>query len=475
MFDTLRGRFILSHLLPLLIIIPLMGIALVYVVETQVLVPNIVQQLSAQAVLFAEIASDHPEIWNDPHQAEQFLVRISPRSSGRVMLLSNLGRVWASTDAADAPRLGQVLDNAALSGALAGSMETRQEFSADFQAQVVDVFVPVLDRSSGTVIGVVRVTNRLATVLDQFLSLRAVIIGVLAVALALGLSLALALALNLERPLEQLTHAVNELASGAKLEPLPERGVREVRVLLRAFNVLTQRLRAVEESRTQLVANLVHELGTTLGALNSGLQALRGGADEQVELRHELLKGMDDEVKQLRRLTDDLTQLSTQLTGTFRLQPRPIELSEWLRPALAPWREAAEAKGLDFQMQISEDLPVLEIDPERLAQVLSNLLRNAIKYTPPSGSIAVNAWHDAQQVWIRVADSGVGIPQEEQTQIFDPFYRGRFAGRFPKGMGLGLTIARDLVRAHDGQLDVSSAPGKGSQFTIRLPVNKSKL
>ena len=105
-----------------------------------------------------------------------------------------------------------------------------------------------------------------------------------------------------------------------------------------------------------------------------------------------------------------------------------------------------------------------------MAQAVGNLVSNAIKYTPPQGSVTVSAGSQEGEVWLRVSDTGPGIAAEEQARIFAPFYRGPVSGRFPQGMGLGLSIARDLVTAHGGRLTVESAPGAGSQFTIWLPV-----
>jgi signal transduction histidine kinase len=145
-------------------------------------------------------------------------------------------------------------------------------------------------------------------------------------------------------------------------------------------------------------------------------------------------------------------------------------LKDWLLQVLAPWREAAQEKGLDWQVNLPQDLPTLVIDADQLARVVGNLLSNAVKYTPSGGQVAVAAGVEAGNVWIRVSDTGLGIAAEEQERIFDPFYRSHTNRRFPQGMGLGLSIARDLVVAHGGRITVDSQPGQGSQFTIWLPL-----
>jgi signal transduction histidine kinase len=180
---------------------------------------------------------------------------------------------------------------------------------------------------------------------------------------------------------------------------------------------------------------------------------------------------MDGEVRRLGRLVDDLARLHDQVAGTLEIARQPVALSDWLVHALAPWREAAQGKGLRWEADIASDLPILDIDPDRLAQAVSNLTSNAIKYTRLGGVVSVAAGVKDKEVWIQVSDTGPGIPLEEQPHIFTRFFRGRMGRRFPQGMGLGLSIARDLVVAHGGRLEMKTAPGRGSDFTLWLPLN----
>ena len=145
-------------------------------------------------------------------------------------------------------------------------------------------------------------------------------------------------------------------------------------------------------------------------------------------------------------------------------------MGPWLTRSLSSWREAARAKELHWQATVPEDLPTLEVDPDRLGQALGNLLSNAVKYTPAKGSVSVTARVEKDAVWIRVSDTGPGIAAEEHERVFAPFYRSPKDSRFQQGMGLGLSIARSLVAAHGGWLELQSTPGTGSQFTIWLPV-----
>jgi signal transduction histidine kinase len=470
MLKTLRRRLILSHALPLLVTIPLVGIALVYVLETQVLLPNLADGLTGDAKLIANIVAEQPEIWQNPAQAQALLTHLNPGSTARAMLLDPRGRLLASTDPNDAQRLGQTLDNTDLAQALNGQVSVHRQYSRQLHADIADVLVPVVAPDQ-QVIGVVWLSHQLTGVRAWFLRLRFLVAGVLVVGLLFGAAVGWVLAAQLSRPVRNVTGSVYQLASGQRLKLLPEQGPEEMQLLAHAINILAERWRKSEQANRQLLSNLVHELGRPLGAWYSAVQALQDGAAEDIELRDELLSGMAVEVRSLQRLLDDLSRLHERSAGKFRLQRRATALSKWLPQVLGPWREAGKAKGLDWESVIPTDLPVLDVDPNRLNQAVGNLLSNAIKYTPPGGKLSLRAGVKDDAVWIRVSDTGPGISAEHQAHVFTPFYRVPQTGEQQKGIGLGLSIARDLTVAHGGQLEVESTPGSGSHFTLWLPTS----
>jgi two-component system sensor histidine kinase BaeS len=472
MFSTLRRRLIFSHILPLLVIMPLIGLALIYLLEARVVLPSLTNELTSQAGLVVEMARDQPDVWSDPTQAQAFVTRVSPRLTARLMVLDGSGQLLASSDPNDRERLGAPLDHPGLGQALSGQLFTQAARSQGLHAEVADVLVPA-PGSDQHVAGVVRLSYPLTTVYSRFRLLRYLVAGVLVVGMLLGAIAGTALALDLGRPIQQTTQAARQLATGQSPASLPEQGPEEIRSLAQSFNTLAARLRTLEESRRQLLANLVHELGRPLGALLAAVQALAGGADQDPALRQELQTGMEAQIRRLQRLLDDLAQLHGRVLGTMELDRHPLALDEWLPAILSPWREAATQKGLEWHISIPAGLPVISADPDRLAQAVGNLVSNAIKYTPLPGCVTVSAGPEVDSVWIRVSDTGPGIPTEEQERIFTPFYRGLSSGRFPQGMGLGLSIARDLVTAHGGRLTVESTPSSGSRFTIWLPLLKS--
>ncbi|MFQ5433524.1 MAG: sensor histidine kinase [Anaerolineae bacterium] len=470
MIRTLTGRLILSHVLPFLIIISLAGLTLDYVLETRFLLTNLADELKAEAILVAELAADHPEIWGDPAQAQAFVNRAGLPVAAQAMLVDVNGMLLASTAAADAKRVGQPPENMPdLADLLSNEVTVQTDFRRDLQTNIVDIFVPVLgpDRQ---VVGVVRLTQQLTNVYDQFLMLRYLIAAVLAVGLLVGGGMAWFLGNNLGQSLHQVTQAAHRLSNRQRLEPLPEQGPEEIKQLSRAVNTLVEQLETLEQNRRRLLANLVHELSNPLSALRSATHALLGGAGDDTMLHQELLLGMQGEEERLNRLLADLSGLYDQVSGSLELQVKQLPLTPFLRRVLGFWRETAHYKGLQWQVDIPNALPIIAADEDRLAQVVGNLLSNAIKYTPANNAVSVSAGCQDNEVWIQVSDTGIGIETEEQAHIFTPFYRSSANARFTDGMGLGLSIAQDLVAAHGGRLTCISNLGAGSQFTIWLPI-----
>lgn len=466
---TLRSRLILSHILPILVIVPLVGIVLIYMLETQVLINNLSGELTRQGLVAAQVAAQDPGIWQDPAAAHLFVMTIGLHQQSQVMLLDATGKFITSSRADEPEEVGQPVDLPNLANILGGDRHIQIVYDRSLPVQQAEILVPVFDANQ-QMVGIVRLTRELSDVNEQFVRLRYIIAGVLAGELLLGIALGMVLAFDLERSLRQVTEAIYGVANRRQWITLSERGPKEIRLLLRAFNTLIERLRLMEEARRRMLANVVHEISRPIGALQAGIEALINGADEDECLRRQLLEGMAAETDRLQPLLANLTELHDQVLGALELNFRPTRLSEWLACTIATWREAAHLKGLQWQETIPETLPVLEIDPDRLAQVLGNLVSNAIKYTGPGGLITVAAGTDQNQLWLRVSDTGLGISPEVMERIFEPFYRAQPGRRFPQGLGLGLTIAQDLITAHGGKLEVASEAGRGSQFTIWLPL-----
>ncbi len=469
---TLRSRFILSHILPILLVVPLFGFGLIYLLETEILLAELSEDVSDRAILIANAVNSQPNIWQDPEQAASFVSGIEYSVQGRIFLLGPEGNILASNDPELADHIGNSaeteLELEGINTALGGESSILVFYEINQQRS--EALIPVTDINQ-QLIGIVGVTDSLEGVATEFGQLRWLVMIALLVEILLAVAIALFLAGRLARPITSVTESVTEIALGQRIEPVAEEGPLEIRQLAASVNILAERLHTLEDTRRRLLANLVHELGRPLGAIRAAIHTLRQGAAEDPQIREELLAGMEDEVIRMQPLLDDLAQLHGQVLGTLELNREPTALSEWLPSVLLPWRAAALEKGIRWQATIPAGLPTVDLDPGRMAQVVGNLLSNAIKYTPADGSVQVTAGAEQEKYWFRVADSGSGIVPEEQEKVFEPFFRSTQQRRFPQGLGLGLTIARDLVEAHGGTLEVESDPENGSEFTARLPIN----
>jgi two-component system sensor histidine kinase BaeS len=469
MFRTLRSRLVLSHALPLIVIIPIIGVVLTNLIETRVLLPSLSRALMTNAVLLAEVAGDQSELWSNPGYAEYYLTHLRHDISAKVEFLTPGGQLLASSDPNEGQLLGMVLDFAGVAKARGGQVASYISYNIGSPSEVIDVFVPVLNPNQ-SLIGILRMSYTYNTLSGEFTRSRFVIVGILASGLFVGIMLGWSLALNLSKPIREVTQAINDLSHGTRQSPLAERGPEEIQLLAQSFNSLSQRLSSMEKARRQLLANLVHELGRPLGALRSAIQALASGAANDPQLLEDLTTGMDDQAARLQHLLEDLATLHGQVLGTLEMEYQPLSISEWLPKVIRPWQEAAQDKHLTWITDIPADLPEISADPNRLASVVENLVSNAIKYTHSGGEVSISAAVEGQELLIRVKDNGSGIAVEEQQKVFEPFYRGNQGRRFKQGMGLGLSIARDLVEAHGGSISLQSEPGEGSIFTIHLPL-----
>jgi len=467
---SLRTRLILSHILPLLIVIPLIGLILSYVLETQILLKDLSVELETEAIQTAAMAAQQSNVWQDVAQAQIFVTQYGGYTRAEVRLLDKKGNLIASNENSDADNIGKPQQLANLPTALAGKNVVQINYTLNLNADIVEVMVPVIAEPDKEVIGVVRLSQEIGHVQGRINNIRYAVAAVTAGAMIVAVIVGLVLALRLERPIRDVTEAIHNVAGGREWSSVSEQGPDELRLLVRAFNTLLERLRVLEDARKRLLANIVHEVGRPIGALQAAIQALLSGADQNPAMRRELLEGMYAEVNRLHPLLDNLTNLHDQILGTLELSPRPVKLGEWLPRTIGPWREAAQDKGLNWHADIPLTLPTVNIDPDRVAQALGNLLSNAVKYTPSGGNMSVSAGTENAHIWIEVRDTGPGLSKEEIAHIFEPFYRSQPGRRFPQGMGLGLTIAQDLIVAHDGHLDIDSQLGQGTKFTIQLPL-----
>ena len=294
--------------------------------------------------------------------------------------------------------------------------------------------------------------------------------GGAATLVALGVSLLVSS--RIVSRVRQMLTASRRIAQGHYAERVPSAGSDELAALAAQFNTMAGELEATERRRVALIGDVAHELRTPLATIEGYTEGVLDGvvapSDETWALIH-------DEVGRLRRLVSDLQELSRAEAKQLTLHPCPVapaELLERARSRLAP--QYAE-KGVGLTAEAPAELPMVEVDPDRILQVLVNLLGNALQATPAGGEVRARARGDDEGVTIEVSDTGVGIAPKHLPHLFERFYRvDKARSRTLGGHGIGLTISKALVEAHGGRIWASSdGPGAGAAFTFTLPLPRA--
>jgi signal transduction histidine kinase len=289
-------------------------------------------------------------------------------------------------------------------------------------------------------------------------------LGATAIAVLLGG----VLANSLTQPLREVAEASQALAQGELGQQVPVRTRDELGALALSFNAMSDALARATRQRRQMTADIAHELRTPLTVLSGYLEAMEEGTLPLTAQRLEIIR---QEVNGLKRLVEDLRTLSLAEAGELPLQLQQTNLSDLLAQMQTAYSPQAERRNVTLTAVVEPGLPAAYVDPERLRQVLGNLLSNALRHTPAGGRIVFSASRDEHAILLTVADTGAGIEPDDLPHVFDRFYCADHSRAEGQGeSGLGLAIVRSLVEMHRGSVAVESMPGRGAIFTIRLPL-----
>jgi two-component system, OmpR family, sensor kinase len=292
-----------------------------------------------------------------------------------------------------------------------------------------------------------------------------------------GVLLGLVIARGLVAPLDRLAAGTRRIARGHLGERVPVEGADEVAAVSLAFNEMAAHLQHAEALRAQMVADIAHELRTPLTVVQGNLRAI---LDDVYPLDKAEVATIYDETLMLARLVDDLRELARAEAGQLDLHPCAVDLAALAHREVESFAESARGGGVNLGAVAPDALPEAWVDPDRVRQVLHNLLANALRYTPSGGVIEVRveladdlvAADGVALLRVIVNDTGTGIEPADLPHVFDRFWRADPArSRSQGGSGLGLAIARQIVEAHGGRIAVDSAPGAGSRFWFTVPTS----
>ncbi len=329
----------------------------------------------------------------------------------------------------------------------------------------------VVDSASvGTVLVGSMIDSALTGVSERFLSdITRTLAFSTGIAAALALLLGVILARRVTNPLARLAQAARNVTDGKEFAPLSERGESEIAELSRSFNEMVSEIKRLDAAKRQVIADSAHELRTPVTLIRGMIEGMIDGV---YPIDDATLASVHEETLRLSRLIDTLRELEVIESGELRIEPEPIELNDAVGRAANLFAPAADKKGVSLVREPDRAVPCFAmVDRLRIGEVLYNLLSNALKYAPSGGTIRVTVRaHDSMTVGFSIEDSGPGIAESERERVFERFYRvDKSRSADSGGRGLGLAIAKEIVKAHGGAIVAGSSPLGGALLTVTLP------
>ena len=464
MLSTLRTRLFLTYAVIIGVVLCVVGTGLlVFIIRNPAVDRQVYARLDQAADAIVRL-----EVLQSPTQKRlsETITRIADQQDVRVLILSSAGEIFRDSQSEGVIRFRpQILKSIQSQRGIAFD-EAKNPWLYVWRPINSEVFfvlaVPRLNRVS------LLFTQRIQEILRDDLLPPLLKAG--GIALFLSLVLAFWISQWVAAPLRKMAEAADRTASGS-YPKVPAEGPQEVRTLARAFNAMAERVTASQQSQKDFVANVSHELKTPLTSIQGFAQAISDGTAGSPERVAQAAGVIQSETGRMHRLVLDLLDLSRLEAGILVMERSPVDMDSLLQHIIDRFAPQAAAAGvhLDYQRR---SLPTLVGDGDRLMQVFTNLVDNAIKNTPEGGSVSFEAIPVETAVNVVVADSGLGISPGEIDRIFERFYqvdKSRSGGQ-GRGTGLGLSIAKEIVLAHGGTLTVESQTGQGCVFVVKIPI-----
>ena len=468
LLSSIRWRILLTFL-----VIIGASFAVMAALLTGLVSSTLYAQRTRQASLSAERLAASAAPFFASAQTEQLLETLSDAASeqsGRILLVTPDGKVQLDTfglldgTGLDLPEIRRVLtgsDSHAYGVYPVGNASG--EYAALCAARITDG-----SRTIGALLlstPITELRNAIVTVEHQLLT---VFIGVATVALIA----ALFFCVTLTRPVKALTSTIRRMGRGDLSARAHIRATGELKELADSYNTMAEKIENFDRSRSQFVSNASHELKTPLATMKLLLESILYDPDMPEDIRQEFMQDMDHEIDRLTGIVNDLLTLTRMDSQDAALHLTELDLTVLVEETIHTLRPVSDKAGQQIIAELAPDVMITG-DQSKILQIVYNLTDNAIKYTPEGGEIRIALALQGKFAQLTIADNGIGIPPEDLPHIFDRFYRvDKARSRATGGTGLGLSIVRQLVLLHDGDITVTSENGKGSTFTVLLPLRK---
>ncbi len=426
---------------------------------------KLLEHLQRTGFLASEFLVGHLRGQIDTVRLSSLAENISRQAGARVVFIDDQGNVVG-----DSVRVGgllnQTLEHEDVNTALAGEVSSSVTYSERIGHQIKQMAIPVKEEN-GDIIGVIFLSTSLEDVYQTLADIRLFLFLSTVLAMAIVGGGSVALARRFTGPLEELTNAARRMSEGNLDQHIEFTSGDEIGRLADQFNVMARRLNYYTNNLKKFAADVAHEVRTPLTTMSLLTKALKEH-DMDHQQQKEFVEDLDNELDRLVQLVNDLLELS-------KLEKNQVEYEEitvnfLLRDMIREHKYRFSQAGLDLIDFIPDQMLKVSAVPMQLRQVVSNLLDNALNYTPAGGSVTVSLFQEGDEVITRVEDTGSGIPREDQSFIFERFYRvDKARSREVGGTGLGLAIVSEIVAKHKGRVWVESEEGRGSSFYFTLP------
>ncbi len=470
LFASIRWKILLTFL-----VIIGVSFAITAALLTGLVSSTLYQQRTRQASLSAERLALSAAPFFAAAQMEplqESLALSASEQGGRILLLSPDGKVQLDTFSllegtrVTLPEIDRVLTGSqshAFGVYPAG--EDHEEYAAVCVARMT---------FDGQSIGVLLLSTPVTELRQAIVTMEQRLLTVFTAVAGAAIVAALIFSFTLTRPVKALTSTIRRMGKGDLSARAHIRTSGELKELADSYNTMAEKIENFDRSRSQFVSNASHELKTPLTAMKLLLECLIEQPGMPDEMRMEFMQDMNHEIDRLSGIITDLLTLTQMDSRNDALHMKEIDLSRLTEETLHTLSPVADKAGLTIASAIAPGVR-MNGDATKLASVIYNLTDNAIKYTPEGGEVRVSLSGKGKTVTLTVTDNGIGIPPEEQAHIFDRFYRvDKARSRATGGTGLGLSIVRQMVQLHGGQITLASEPGRGSTFTVTLPVRKEE-
>jgi len=456
MFTSLRSRLWLSYAFVIAVALAIVAVVLLVFIARN---PYLSRQTQQQLNVVRDLVAENPgRFIND----QTLLTSFSQENEVRILVF-NAARELVYDSTPDQPVLsfprGGMLNQ-----------NSRVVFDANGEA-----WLSSMSRMAGGRVLMVAAPRPRVPVLSIFAD---ELFGPILQAGVIGMLVSLVLAFLLSRwvadPLQRVISAARNYPAD-EIKPVSPRGPREVQDLTKAFNSMIARVEASQRSQRDFVADVSHELKTPLTSIQGFAQAILDGTADTPESRNQAAQIIHDESGRMHRLALDLLDLARLEGGVADLKKSQVDMKALLQNVLKRFAPQAQRVGVNLQLNIPENLPAITGDGDRLAQVFTNLVDNALKITPASGKVILSARQVGTALEFSVEDSGSGVPKESLQRLFDRFYQvdGSRAGGVNHSTGLGLAIVKGIIQAHGGRIGVRSEAGQGTIFVIHMPLGRN--